>query len=182
MVEVQGGLARLLGTNMLRDLIDILHQFHRTAEGIGVDILKKVRLGLTVRLEKLYLIGLVHITNTDDLMANISTLDTKSLADFRQFPIQIHGILSKSCDFAETHSIYIYFTVFRPKCQQNAESARLCVLNGVYFCRYSRATRAASCSARFLLLPTPLPITWSLRLTSTRNSLSWSGPDCPTST
>ena len=47
--------------------------------------------------------------------------------------------------------------------------------------RLSMAQRAASCSALFLLLPMPLPTIVPLRETSTKNCLSWSGPDCPTS-
>ena len=43
------------------------------------------------------------------------------------------------------------------------------------------AARAADCSARFLLLPVPLPQGLPLSRTSTSNFLSWSGPDSPMS-
>ena len=46
----------------------------------------------------------------------------------------------------------------------------------------SNAARAASCSARFLLLPDPQPMVVPFSLTSTSNRLSWSGPDSPMST
>ena len=46
----------------------------------------------------------------------------------------------------------------------------------------SKASFAASCSAFFLLVPTPLPMTFELRCTSTSNLLLWSGPDSLTST
>ena len=46
--------------------------------------------------------------------------------------------------------------------------------------RASMALWAASCWARFLLLPKPEPTTLPLRLTSTSKRLSWSGPDSPT--
>ena len=40
---------------------------------------------------------------------------------------------------------------------------------------------AAACSARFLLVPLPIPTTCPLSRTSTRNVLSWSGPDSSSS-
>lgn len=46
----------------------------------------------------------------------------------------------------------------------------------------SKASLAAICSASFLLLPTPWPMTLELRRTSTSNRLLWSGPDSSTST
>ena len=45
----------------------------------------------------------------------------------------------------------------------------------------SSASLAAICSAFFLLLPSPLPMTLELSITSTRKRLSWSGPFSPTS-
>ena len=48
-----------------------------------------------------------------------------------------------------------------------------------HYAIFSIAQRAASCSARFLLLPEPVPIVVPLSLTSTSNRLSWSGPDSP---
>ena len=47
--------------------------------------------------------------------------------------------------------------------------------------RRSIAFSAADCSARFLLLPVPLPTGFPLSSTSTSKCLSWSGPDSPIS-
>ena len=47
--------------------------------------------------------------------------------------------------------------------------------------RRSIASSAADCSARFLLLPVPLPTGFPLSSTSTSKCLSWSGPDSPIS-
>ncbi len=44
---------------------------------------------------------------------------------------------------------------------------------------FLRASRAAACSASFLLFPLPSPSTEPLWLTEAVNSLSWSGPDSP---
>mgnify|MGYP003298045431 CR=1 FL=1 len=52
--------------------------------------------------------------------------------------------------------------------------------NGMLLIMRDHEILAASCSARFLLLPSPVPTTFPLRDTSTVKCLSWSGPDSAT--
>ena len=89
-VEMQGKLTRFFGTDMLRDLVDVVHQRHRVAECIGIDILHQKRLGFAVGQTEVHLIGAVHIAHLNGLIAQIFVIDSEKAADLFQFLIQIH--------------------------------------------------------------------------------------------
>ena len=84
-MEVQSGLSGLLGADVLRHQVDILHQTHRIPEGIGIDILHQERLGLTVGQQEVDLVGLVHVTHLNGFISQIFVFNFKQSADLQQF-------------------------------------------------------------------------------------------------
>jgi cellulose synthase/poly-beta-1,6-N-acetylglucosamine synthase-like glycosyltransferase len=104
-VKMKCHLTGLLVADMLRDLVDILHQLHRTAEGIGIYVLNQERLRLTVGKNKLDLIGLIHIAHLNGLMAHISALNSKQVTDLRELHIniQVDYVLSIYIQYIVNH-------------------------------------------------------------------------------
>ena len=95
MVEMQGKLSGLLLPDMLRDLVNVLHQSHRISEGVSIDVLHQEGLGIALRQQKIDLIGAVDVAHLDGLITEILVIDAEQPAHFQQFLIQIHeGLLS----------------------------------------------------------------------------------------
>jgi hypothetical protein len=75
---------------MLGDLVNVLHQLHGLAEGIGVHILHQERLGSAVGQDEIALIGFIHIANLDHFAAHIGALDPEQPANLFKFVLNIH--------------------------------------------------------------------------------------------
>ena len=84
MMEVKCNLTGFLCPDMLRDLINILHQLDGLAESIGIDILDQERFLHSVRQNKLYFISLIDIADADGLISDICTLNAEESAHLLQ--------------------------------------------------------------------------------------------------
>ena len=93
MMEMQGQLAGLLGPNMFSYLIDIVHQAHRIAECISIDVLHQERLRLTLGQHKVYFISTVDIAHLDGFVTEVLIVNTEESADFQQLIMKIHNLL-----------------------------------------------------------------------------------------
>ena len=77
MVEMQSNLTGFLGPNMLRHLVDVIHQLDGVPECVCINILNQERFILSIRQNKLHFIGFINIANADGFIANIGALDPK---------------------------------------------------------------------------------------------------------
>ena len=90
MVEVKRYLSGLLFPDVLRDLVDVLHQLNGISERVGIHILNQKGLPASIGHPELHLIGFIHIADADRFITQIGTIHAKQAADFRQLVIQIH--------------------------------------------------------------------------------------------
>lgn len=77
-VEMQAGFSGGFCTDVLRDLVDIVHEPHRVPEGIGVDILDQEGLLCAVRQTEVYLIGVVDVAHLDGFITEIGILNAEN--------------------------------------------------------------------------------------------------------
>ena len=91
---MEGQLAGTLGTDVLGDLVDVVHQGDGITESVGIDVLDQVRLGLTVGLNELDSVSMVDIAGLNGLVADVLALNAELAADRFELLIQIHKILS----------------------------------------------------------------------------------------
>ena len=91
-MEMQRNTTGALTADMLRYFINIIHQFHRLAERICIDILHQIGLGVSVRLNKLYFVSLIHVAHLNGFAAYICAFDPEQAADFLKLLIDIHSI------------------------------------------------------------------------------------------
>jgi hypothetical protein len=93
MMEMQGQLAGLLGTDMLRNLVNVVHQSHRVAECVGIDILHQEGLGISIGKLKIYFISTVNVAHLDGIITEVFIFNPEESADFQQFLMKIHTCL-----------------------------------------------------------------------------------------
>ena len=92
-VEMEGAAIRILGVDILRDLIDIVHHLHGILKGKGVYRLHHIGFqpGLSgvlgILAFKSYFVSLIHIADFDLLAEPILSGDTKMTANFDQLSI-----------------------------------------------------------------------------------------------
>mgnify|MGYP003308560260 CR=1 FL=1 len=83
-------LAGLLVADMLRHMINVIHQRNRVAERIGIDILNQERLGTAVRQSEIHFVCTIHIAHLNGLIAQEFIINPEQLADLMQLFIQFH--------------------------------------------------------------------------------------------
>ena len=88
---MQAGFSGGFCTDVLRDLVDIVHEPHRVPEGIGVDILDQEGLLCAIRQTEVYLIGIVDVAHLDGFITEIGILNAEKPTDLLQFLIQIQN-------------------------------------------------------------------------------------------
>ena len=98
MMEMEGGLAGALCTDVLGDLVNVVHQADGIAESIGVHVLHQERLGIAIGENEIHLIGAVYVAHLDGLIPHIFIIDPEELAHFLQFLIQIHVLIPLICN------------------------------------------------------------------------------------
>ncbi len=91
MVEMEGNLSGFLPADMLGYFIDIIHQLHRMAERIGVNILNQEGFRMSVVHEEPNLIGLIHISDLNCIVSQERSFNAEKSADLFQFLFQIHS-------------------------------------------------------------------------------------------
>ena len=77
MVEVQSDLTGLFVADMLRHVVNVIHQRHRIAEGVGIDILNQERFGGSVSQQEIHLVGAVHIAHLNGFISQKFIIDPK---------------------------------------------------------------------------------------------------------
>ena len=82
MMKMEAKLSGALAADMLRHLVNILHQAHRIPERVGVYILHQKGLGPAVCQEEIHLIGLVYVAHLNGFVSHIGVLDAEAPAHF----------------------------------------------------------------------------------------------------
>ena len=92
-MEVQGQLSRLFRPDVLRDLIDVVHQADGVAEGICIDVLHQKGLGVPLRQAEIHLVGMIYIAHLDGFVTQIVVFNAKSSGNLQKLVIQVHRFL-----------------------------------------------------------------------------------------
>ena len=92
-MEVQGQLSRLFRPDVLRDLVNVVHQANGIAEGICIDVLHQKRLWISVRQAEIHFVGTVNVAHLNGFITQIVIFNAKSSGNFQQLVIQLHSFL-----------------------------------------------------------------------------------------
>ena len=92
-MEMEGAAGRILGMDILRDLINIVHHLHGIFEGKGIHSLHHI--GFQPQLLRIFgvrsfkgnLIGFIHIANLDLLAKPVFSGNAKVTANFDQLSV-----------------------------------------------------------------------------------------------
>ena len=107
--------------------------------------------------------------------------DTSSVACGATFPSRGRTGWTSSRFCARRSGLRVKSLPSRGGILRPARGGILCGVQASWGNRRSTASRAAACSARFLLVPVPCPTSLPLSRTRTEKVLSWSGPVSPVS-
>ena len=120
-VEMQTGAVRAFPADMLRDLVDVVHQPDGLPEGEGVHILQEEGLGAAVLQPEIDLVGFVDIAHLNGLKAQVGIRDPEGLANLMQFFVQLHCMFVLSQESAWRRCVQgripKHFTVKGKNCQ-----------------------------------------------------------------
>ena len=92
-VEVQGKLSRLFRPDVLRDLVDVVHQTDGIAEGVGIDVLHQKGFWISVWQTEINLVSTVHVAHLNGLVTKIVVFNAEGSGNLQQLLIQVHMVL-----------------------------------------------------------------------------------------